>query len=194
LVSPFSPPRFVSDEPALDAVLIGIKLVACPYCRQTGALIGHGFLRGYAERSSEVVVRGRRVFCSNRARRRGCGRTFSVKLAAVLCGFLVRTLTLWRFASAVVGGLTRRAAWLLAAGSALSLSSGYRLWRRLRAAQSALRARLWREQPAPSSAAHEPLAQLFAHLGVVVAAGVATVASDLFAAYQQNLQRGLFER
>ena len=192
-MSPLSPPRFVNDEPALAAVLDGIKLVACPHCRQTGALIGHGHLRGYSERGSECVVRGRRVFCSNRGRRTGRGRTFSVTLATVLCGFLVRTLTLWNFASAVVRGLSRRAAWLLAAGSALSLTSGYRLWRRLGTAQCALRARLCRELPAPPSTAREPLAQLFAHLGLVVGSGDAPLTSNPFAVFQQHLQCGLFD-
>lgn len=45
-------------------------------------------------------------------------------LSTVLCGFVVRTLTLLRFASAVLGGLTRRSAWLGAAAGAFSLSSG----------------------------------------------------------------------
>jgi hypothetical protein len=188
------PSRFVRDESALDAVLLGIKVVPCPHCQQTGALIGHGFLRGYSERSSEMVIRGRRVFCSNRALRPGCGRTFSVKLGRVLSGFMVRTLTLWRFASAVVSGLTRRTAWLGAAGGALSLSSGYRLWRRLCVAQSELRARLCREAPAPASSAREPLAQLLAHLAVVVGAAVGAEVSDAFAAFQLCLQRGLFHR
>ena len=47
---------------------LGLELAWCPHCQQSGALIGHGVLRGYAECTSEVVVRGRRVFCSNRAR------------------------------------------------------------------------------------------------------------------------------
>jgi hypothetical protein len=188
--------RFVSEERELAAVLATIKLVACPHCRQTGFLIGHGFLRGYSERGSGIMVRGRRLFCSNRGLRTGCGRTFSVKLSTVLAGFLVRTLTLWRFASAVVAGLTRRAGWLLVADGALSLSSGCRLWRRVTAAQTALRARLWREAPAPASVAQEPLAQLLAHLGVVVAADCTTPATDHpdpFATYQQRLQWGLFD-
>jgi hypothetical protein len=134
----------VRDELALAEVLLGLKLARCPHCRQSGALIGHGLLRGYAERTGEVVVRGRRVYCSNRGRRPGCGRTFAVLLSTVLSGFVVRALTLFRFASAVLSGVTRRSAWLGAAAGALSLSSGYRLWRRLGAAQSGLRARLCR--------------------------------------------------
>jgi hypothetical protein len=180
----------VRDEAELDRMLLGIKLAACPHCQQTGTLIGHGFLRGYAERGSELVVRGRRLFCSNRGRRPGCGRTFSVMLQTVLAGFVVRTLTLWCFVQAVLGGLTLRAAWLCEAGRALSLSSGYRLWRRLGAGQSTLRALLCREAPAPASTAREPLAQLVQHLAITV--GGEQV--DLFAAYQSHLGRGLFDR
>jgi hypothetical protein len=179
----------VRDELALAGVLETIQLVACPHCRRTGALIGHGFLRGYAERFSDLVVRGRRFFCSDRGRRPGCGRTFSVKLSTVLSGFVVRTLTLFCFASAVLGGLTRRAAWLREASGALSLSTGYRLWRRLSAAQSALRSRLCREATEPACVAREPLSQIVAHLSVVIGAGVA----DLFSAFQNRLQRGLFD-
>jgi len=52
---------------------------------------------------------------------------------SVLLGFVVRTLTLFRFAQAVLGGLTRRAAWLREASGAFALSSGYRLWNGFRA-------------------------------------------------------------
>lgn len=187
------PPRFVSDHSALDAVRSRLKLIACPHCRQTGALIGHGYLRGYAERNSEIEVRGRRVFCSNRARRTGCGRTFSVAIATMLCSLVLRTLTLWLFARAVVSGLTRRAAWLLAAQGTFSLSSGYRVWRRLKEAQSTLRAHLCRHQPAPACASSEPLAQLFMHICNVIGAETATPLNDPFSAYQLHLQRGLFE-
>jgi hypothetical protein len=189
LASPFAPPRFVRDEAGLTDALLGIKLVACPHCRRSGALIGHGFLRGYAERSPGQVLRGRRFFCSNRALRWGCGRTFSVALITVLSGFVVRTLTLFCFAQAVLGGLTRRAAWLREASGAFSLSSGYRLWRRLVGAQSALRSQLSREASAPLCAAREPLAELLAHFVAVFG----NDEPDLFAAFQAHTQRALFE-
>ncbi len=180
----------MTSERELDLGELGIGLWHCPHCNKSGTLIGHGYLRGYAERGSELVVRGRRVFCSNRGRRPGCGRTFSVKLQTVLSGFVVSTLTLFSFATAVLSGLTRRAAWLFAACGGLSLSSGYRLWRRLSAAQSALRVRLCREVPAPASTAREPLAQLLQHLTVALRASGDT---DLFAAYQSRLEQGLFD-
>ena len=189
MASPFTAPRFARDDSGLTDALLGIKLVGCPHCRRSGALIGHGFLRGYAERSSSEVIRGRRFFCSNRALRWGCGRTFSVALMNVLGGFIVRTLTLFRFAQAVLGGLTRRAAWLCAARGTFALSSGYRLWRRLQGAQSALRTQLSREAPAPLCAGREPLAQLLAHFRAVLGEGEA----DLFAAFQAHAQVALFE-
>ena len=113
-----------------------------------------------------------------------------MKLGTVLSGFVVRTLTLWCFVQAVLGGLTLRAAWLVEAAGALSLSSGYRLWRRLSAAQSALRVRLSREAPAPASTAREPLAQLVQHLAVALGG---SGDANLFAAYQNRLGQGLFE-
>jgi len=146
-------------------------------------------LRGYAECGSGQVDRGRRFFCSNRALRWGCGRTFSVAMMSVLLGFVVRTLTLFRFAQAVLGGLTRRAAWLREASGAFSLSSGYRLWRRLQGAQSALRSQLSREAPAPLCAAREPLAQLLAHFAVVLGDGE----PDLFASFQAHAQSAFFK-
>ena len=164
-----------------------LKLWACPHCGRSETLIGHGFVRGYSESCSDSEVRGRRIFCSNRALRSGCGRTFSTSLMTTLRGFVVRTLTLFAYSQAALGGLSRRASWLNGAGSAFSLSSGYRLWRRRDAAQSGLRARLSREQPAPTCAAHEPLAQLIAHFRVVFSEADA----DCFAALQVRTQSGL---
>ena len=110
-------------------------------------------------------------------------------VTTVLLGFVVRTLTLLCFAQAVLRGCTRRSAWIAEVGGAFSLSSGYRLWRRLIAAQSSLRARLWREAAAPDSTEHEPLAQLLAHFDAVLGNGEV----DLFAAFQGHAQRNFFD-
>jgi hypothetical protein len=63
--------RYASDERALSELCSPLKLETCPHCGRIGALIGHGFLRGCAERGSQLEVRGRRFFCSDRALRRG---------------------------------------------------------------------------------------------------------------------------
>jgi len=158
---------YCSNEAALQQYRLEIKLEQCPQCGQVGFLIGHGFLRGYSDVGQEYVLRGRRFFCSNRYRRRGCGGTFSVLLADVLLGFVVRAQTLWLFFQAVLkGGLSRKAAWERVKGD-LSLESGYRLWRKLLEAQFHIRTMLNRERPPPACSDEAPLAQLLAHLRLV---------------------------
>jgi hypothetical protein len=160
--------------------------------------VGHGQLAWKLRSNPRVVVLER----TN-------ARTLSTEQVPELCDLLVcdasfiglevllpaplalmkEQATLWCFVQAVLGGLTLRAAWLVEAAGTLSLSSGYRLWRRLGAAQSALRARLCREAPAPPSNARDPLAQLCTHLQLVIGGGVA----DFFSTYQSRFGRGLFD-
>lgn len=186
-----STPRFVRNREALDDVLGGAKQIACPHCRRTGMLVGHGLLMGYAERGSDREIRGRRLLCSARFRRSGCGRTFSVLLATVIAGFTVRTPTLSAILEAVVGGVNRKAAWErlreTATAPELALRSGYRLWARLCAAQSRIRTALSDLTSPPASTDRQPTAQLLAHLRSVVGA-----APCVLAGFQLALQRGLF--
>jgi hypothetical protein len=163
-MAPGRPYKYVPDEDALDGFKSSVKLLPCPHCRRVGALVGHGFLRGYADTGGDQVVRGRRFFCSNRFRRPGCGRTFAVLLAGVLARFVVRLPTLFSFAHAVLAGASRRAAWKATVARAMSLQTAYRLWRRLCKTQVSLRARLCRVCPPPDSTAAEPMAQLLQHM------------------------------
>jgi hypothetical protein len=149
-------------------------------------VVGHGLLVGYAEHGNEHVVRGRRLLCSRRFRRSGCGRTFSVRLASVLAGFVVRSRTLSRLLESVVGGLCRKAAWEQAA-SGLTLRSGYRLWARLLAVQSHVRTLLCGMRPPPASSDVRPVAQMLAHLRQVIGH-----ASCVLAGFQLAFQRSLF--
>lgn len=158
--------RYFSNECEIDQYCRDLKLVRCPHCGRVGYLIGHGFLVGYAETGQEMLVRGRRFFCSNRYRRRGCGGTFSVVLSDVLVGFIVRAGTLFAFLQAVADGMSRKAAWERVSG-AFSLASGYRLWRRIRVAQGHIKTLLCRQRPPPDSASSEPLVQLLEHLRCV---------------------------
>jgi hypothetical protein len=152
----------VRDGGELERFRLGAKQRPCPHCGRYGTLNVHSVLRGYAETSGAVVARGRRFFCSNRHRRPGCGRTFSVLLSARLRGFVVTAGTLLRFVRAVLGGLSRKAAWERHGHQ--SLASGYRLWQRLRRAQPHLRTRLLSRCPPPPCDSPEPLAQLLAHM------------------------------
>lgn len=117
--------RFVDGEAALSA--LDAKALRCPHCGLYGTLNAHGWLFGYAEVGSTRVMRGRRLYCSDRFRRPGCGRTFSVLLSRVLAGFTVTTQTLGLFVRAVVAGACRKAAWESVVRAGLALRSGYRL-------------------------------------------------------------------
>lgn len=187
-----NPPRFVRDRNALDDLLATTKQAPCPHCRRAGTLVGHGLLTGYAERGNEREVRGRRLLCSARFRRTGCGRTFSVLLATVVARFTARTPTIAALLESVVGGLSRKAAWQSAQSVAsavpgLSLRSGYRLWDRLVAAQSRIRTALSNLSPPPATADARPIAQMLAHLRHAFGG-----ARCLLAAFQLAVQQGVF--
>ncbi len=158
--------RYFISEGELHQFGFDLKLVQCPHCGRVGFLNGHGFLRGYGEAEQEMVIRGRRFFCSNRHQRLGCGRTFSVFFVDVLIGFMVRARTLWKFVQGVAGSLSRKASWEKSAG-AFSLASGYRLWRRLTEAQARIKELLCRQRPPPYSPSEEPLVQLLDHMRCV---------------------------
>ncbi len=170
----------------LNQYKLQIKLIQCPKCGRVGFLIGHGFLRGYAEMGQDMIIRGRRFFCSNRHRRQGCGHTFSVLLADFLRGFMVTTQTLWKYLQAVSDGSSRHAAWQQI-GCGFSLQSAYRLWNKLRKAQAHIRSLLCRQRPPPQSNTSEPLCQLSAHLCFVFPSS-----SCPFACFQSYFQTPLF--
>ena len=162
--------RFVRDRRELEAFRERAKLHPCPHCQCVGALNAHGSVSGYAEVGSERVARGHRFFCSNRHRRPGCGRTFTLWLADVLRCCVVRTATLWRFLSAIAGGQSRQAAWQLSGGSVLSTRSGYRLCDRFARAGPRLRSLLSSLCPPPTSTSPLPIAQLIDHLRLALLA------------------------
>lgn len=177
--------RFVRDDAQLLEFRQRLKLHHCPHCKHVGALVHHGFLRGYSDCSNECVIRGRRFFCSNRHRRTGCGRTFSVLFSGFLRSFLVSAMVLFCFVVTVLGGVTRyRAA--RACLSGFCLRSGYRLWRRFEHSQSKLRARLTSVCAPPASQSRVPLMQLLAHF-----AAVFPHVECPFVAFQERFQKDL---
>ena len=119
---------YVNDAAALEAFQRNLKLRACPACAQTGFLNSHGPWFGYGGHRSERHKRGHRVFCSNRFRKRGCGKTFSVLFSLLLKGRIIPAALVTAFLAPVLAGACRHAAWLSVAHG-FSLESGYRLWR-----------------------------------------------------------------
>ena len=103
------------------------------------------------------------MLCSNRGRRGGCGRTFSLVLADVLPRHTLTASLVWQWLVKVLAGVS-----LKATAEALRLpfvlETVYRLARKLRGQLDRLRSRLCREQAPPPGAHADPLFQTIAHL------------------------------
>ena len=115
--------------------------------------------------SSAKAVRARRIFCSNRGFRRGCGRTISVWRADKIRRVCASTRLLWSFLQrAVADGIADATRHL---GGRLSARTWQRLWRRFVLGQSHIRTLLLNRHPPPESATasrHASVAQVLAHL------------------------------
>ena len=156
----------------LDHAGVNIKLRPCPHCRRVGMLIHHGYLwgrPGYGPKRTERTRRARRFFCSNRRRRHGCGRTFSVYRADVLPGSTLTTSVAWHFLSTVATGISLEKAYLTLPSDVLfSWSTLLRLWRSFRRHLPAIRSRLadsYRLQAvSPTDAPRETILHLTRHL------------------------------
>ena len=157
--------RFCRDADEWGAFAERLKQTPCPHCNVVGSLIRHGCL--YDPR--EKTIRARRIFCSNRNARPGCGRTFSVWLADKVRRLSLTAGSLWRFLQAAI------ADGIFAAGRAvdgrLSERTWQRIWQRFDRAQSNIRTALCGRCPPPKSLLRPPAnparqqaAQVIAHL------------------------------
>ena len=157
---------FYRSDAEWNAIAERLKLTPCPHCKVVGTLIRHGFLYGYDESSQRKTLRAQRVFCSNRNRRPGCGRTFSVWLADKIRRLSLTTSGLWRFLqrAATVGILKASRA----VDCHLSDRTWQRIWKRFDQGQSKIRTALLGRGPPPelpAEPARRPAAaQVLAHL------------------------------
>ncbi|MBU1085885.1 MAG: hypothetical protein KKD05_00015 [Candidatus Omnitrophica bacterium] len=126
-----------------------LKQTPCPYCKSAGSLILHGYLSGNHQTiSGEKIIRGRRIFCSNRNRRVGCGKTFSLLAANILKGFNICANSLWRFLNNISKGMSKIQA-LKKLNLPFSDSTVYRLFKIFSHRQSRIRTLLLRQSPVP---------------------------------------------
>lgn len=155
---------FYRSDEQWNALAERLKQTACPHCKVVGTLIRHGFLYGFDDGSPpRKTVRARRIFCSNRQARPGCGRTFSVWLADKIRRLCLTTGTLWRFLQrAAADGLHAASC---AADSPLSDRTWRRIWKRFDRGQSQIRTALAGRCPPPAlAAAPRSAAHTLAHL------------------------------
>jgi hypothetical protein len=175
---------FYRNTEEWNAIADQLKLTPCPHCKAVGMLIRHGTLQGFDESNPpRKVVRARRVFCSDRNARHGCGRTFSIWLADKIRRLSLTTRALWKFLKNAVGeGI---AAAIRGADCPRSDRTLQRVWKRFNQAQSQLRTALTGRCPPPrlSDGSHPPAAEVLAHLQVAFPGTDCPIA-----AFQQTLR------
>jgi hypothetical protein len=160
---------FFRGDDERPAIAEQMKQTPCPHCKVVGALIWHGFLYGFDESRGQITERARRIFCSNRNARPGCGRTFSVWFADKIRRLSLTAGALWRFLQGVLAdGIV---AAIRALKSPLSDRTMQRIWKRFDRAQSKIRTALLGRCPPPESLPRPPTnpkyqaaAQVLAHL------------------------------
>ena len=146
-----------------NALAERLKLTPCPHCKVVGALIRHGCLYGFDDSSPRhKTIRARRILCSNRQARPGCGRTFSVWCATKIRRLGLTTACLWRFLQhAAIGSIL---AAIRAVNCHLSDRTLQRIWKRFDQGQSKIRTALSQRCPPPELPAKTPAAHVLAHL------------------------------
>jgi hypothetical protein len=161
---------FCRSDQEWNALAQRLKQTPCPHCRADGTLIRHGFLRGFDQTSPRrKTVRARRIFCSNRNARPGCGRTFSVWCAEKIRRLSLTTGCLWRFLQIAAAGCFLTA--IRAANCHLSDRTLQRIWKRFSLGQSKIRTALSARCPPPqlpaklpADSTHSTAAHVLAHL------------------------------
>jgi len=181
--------HFVGSLEELADYVLGLKQLRCPECGAAETLNCHSKLYGNdpASRTGGQAQRGQRVWCCDRGRRGGCGRSFSIFLAEVLPRHTVRAGGLWSLLERLLAGGSLKAA-AQALKLPFALESLYHLRQRTRRRLTVMRAVLCRRQPPPASSQAEALLQTVEHLRCLFPQSGCPAAE-----YQLHFQRPLLE-
>lgn len=157
--------KFYQSEEDFQQIHLNLKQTQCQYCKLTGYLILHGFLYGYDEEVyNKRKIRGHRVFCSNRNKRSGCGKTTCILKTNILKRFSITAIKLWFFMKNISSGMNK-----LQSFNQLNLNYSnttiYRLFNTFKSRQSWIRTYLVNISPTPVlKQEHDPVAQTIFHL------------------------------
>lgn len=176
--------RFYASEEEFQRIHGQLKLLQCPYCRQTGMLIKNGITYGYPDKPGiRDEIRGHRIYCSKRGNRTGCGHTVGMFRSEFIRYFSLTALLLWQFWQGCVSGGSKIGAFR-ALGTSMHESGAYRLYRCLQRNHSRIRTILLRHSSAPSPPrTPDPLRHTLLHLKAVF-----PEASSPISAFQQTFQ------
>ena len=157
--------QYYSSQEELDQFYLKLKLTQCPHCKLVGFLILHGFLYGYDEKVyNNNINRGRRFFCSNRNKRNGCGKTFSLLKSNIIKGFIITTNAMWQYLNSLASGENKKEAFK-STKIIHSNSACYRLLNRFKLKQHHIRMLLTRlSKPPELKKTPHPILQTIIHL------------------------------
>ncbi len=142
--------QFYSCQKDFEQFYHNLKLTHCPNCQEVGYLILNGILYGNDEKiCTKTILRGHRIFCSNRNQRKGCGKTFSILDSGILKRFTISTRSFWLFLINIFNGMNPVPAFKTLKLS-FSTTTIYRLIKTFSNAQSHLRTLLSQRCKPPS--------------------------------------------
>ena len=173
---------------AIEQQTMQLEHVQCAHCKQMHQLVSHGFIRKKRVGAEPEAV-GKRVFCSNRNSRTGCGRTMQLYLESTVRYLQYAGCCVVAFVLSLMAGMTIRHAYHHATGTATPRHA-YRWLKRLCAQSSDYRSVSHRPplQDTPESiAAHRPV-RLISLISAFKAL-LQRFEQPLCAAYQSQLQR-----
>lgn len=148
---------YFHNLPAIQQQTRQLDHAQCKHCKQTHQLISHGFVRKKRV-SAEPEAVGKRVFCSNRHQRTGCGRTMQLYVDATIRYLHHAGQRVVAFMQALTAGNTIHDAYQHATGSMSSARHAYRWLHRLTHQLSSYRSGVHRPplQDDPDMAANRP--------------------------------------
>lgn len=111
--------RFYSDFDTIKAFTLSLDYhqdeLECAHCFKSDQFVSHGII--YKQRSSTFAEKvGKRLFCSNRYGRTGCGRTFQLYVANEIPTFRYGAAHLFVFISSLLANLNIAEAYYQATG------------------------------------------------------------------------------
>ncbi len=131
---------YYSNLHAIHQQTLQLQLEQCKHCRQTQQLVSHGFIRKKRVGGDPQAI-GKRVFCSNRHSRTGCGRTMQLYLDSTVRYLHHVGSAVVAFVLALLAGISIGLAYMQARG-ALTPRHAYRWLNRLHVQISAYRSLL----------------------------------------------------
>ena len=172
---------------AIEQQTIQLDLARCAHCQRTRQLVSHGFIRKKRVGADPEAV-GKRVFCSNRNQRTGCGRTMQLYLDATVRYLHHAGATVMAFVLSLMAGVSIEQAYLGATGAGTA-RNGYRWLTRLNAQLTFYRSLSHRPPLREAGAGAAPNRSLrLASLMATFEALLQRFGQPLCAAYQRQLQ------